>query len=146
MPSVNDILRQKSSSLITTDPYATVLQAVQTMNRNRVGAVLVMDADNDLVGIFTERDVLTRVVARELDPRSTPVHEVMTTDVLACSLETDLDDIAEIMKGRRIRHVPVRDGHDQLVGMISIGDVNAYHVMAKQATIENMTDYICGRG
>jgi CBS domain-containing protein len=146
MPTVNDILRQKHGELITIDPYATVLEAVQKMNRNRVGAALVTDDDSNLVGIFTERDVLARVVANELNPREALVHEVMTEDVLYCGTETDLDDVAEVMKIRRIRHLPVRDEHDRLVGMISIGDINAYNVAAKQATIDNMTDYIWGRG
>ena len=145
MAYVSDILRQKNSDLVTSDAFLSVHDAVGVMNNRHVGAVLVMDADRDLLGIFTERDVLTRVVARDLSPRETIVGEVMTVDVLCCREDTDLGEVAQIMKDRRIRHIPVRDRNLQILGMISIGDINAYHVSAKQATIDNMTDYIYGR-
>jgi len=115
------------------------------MNKYRVGALLVMSEDK-LLGIFTERDVLTRVVASGRKAHELKVAEVMTQEVLCCKLNTELDEVAEIMQLRRIRHLPVRDNAERVVGLISIGDVNAYHVMQKQRTIENMTDYICGRG
>ena len=101
--------------------------------------------DDQLVGIFTERDVLTRLVGTGMDPRKVPVQDVMTRDVLCCGVFTDLDEVAQIMQSRRIRHLPVKDVEDTVIGMISIGDVNACNVQLKQATIENMTDYICGR-
>lgn len=144
MPTVSDILRIKGQALHTIEASHSVLQAVQVMNDKRIGAVLVQ-RESKTVGIFTERDVLTRVVARQLDPAALRVEEVMTREMIFCGPFTELGEVAGIMRSQRIRHLPVRDVQDQVVGMISIGDVNAYYVTDKQATIDNLSDYICGR-
>lgn len=144
MPTVNDVMRIKGQSLVTVNISSSVMDAVRVMNDHHIGAVLVMDED-DLAGIFTERDVMRRVVAADLNPLLTPVRSVMTANVICCGVFTDLDDVAQTMQHRRVRHIPIRDADDTVVGVISIGDVNAYNVAQKQATIENMTDYICGR-
>lgn len=145
MPMVHDILREKTESLVCVDEFATVAQAVQAMNDRRIGAVMVLDDNHDLVGMFTERDVLRRIVAREENPREVLVHQVMSRLPITCTPETDLDEVAELMQSRRIRHLPVLDEQRRLIGIISIGDINAFNVMAKQATINNLSDYICGR-
>ena len=141
MPSASDLLRLKSGELYTIEPTATVLAATRIMNTRHVGALLVMTAER-LDGIFTERDVLTRIVAQGRDPSTTLTSAVMTTELFCCEPATDLDEIAEVMRKRRIRHVPVRrrDGH--VMGVISIGDVNAFHVSNKQATIDGLCSYI----
>lgn len=144
MPSASDLLRLKSGDLYTIEPTATVLAATRVMNTHHVGALLVMSADR-LDGIFTERDVLTRVVAQGRDPSATLTSEVMTTDLFCCEPATDLDEIAEVMRKRRIRHVPVRRPDGQVMGVISIGDVNAFHVSSKQATIDGLCGYITQR-
>ena len=141
MPSASDLLRLKSADVYTIEPTASVLVATRAMNSHRVGALLVM-MDDRLEGIFTERDVLTRVVAQGRDPSTTLTSEVMSTDLFCCEPGTDLDEIAEAMRKRRIRHVPVRQPDGQVVGMISIGDVNAFHVNQKQATIDGLCGYI----
>jgi CBS domain-containing protein len=144
MPTVSDIIRVKGRDVFMIDSEATVLETVQMMNEHRVGAALVTSG-GEVLGIFTERDVLSRVVGQQRDPAGTRVRQVMTANLIYCDAMTDLDEIAQIMQARRIRHLPVRGEDERLMGMISIGDVNAYHVMQKQATIENLTDYICGR-
>ena len=144
MSTVNDVLRVKGNTVHCVDASATVLGAVRSMNLNRVGAVVVTDR-GEMVGIFTERDVMTRVVAREVDPREMLVREVMTAHVACCTPETELDAIAEIMQRQRIRHLPVKDAQERLLGMVSIGDINAYHVASKQAVIEDLSGYIHGR-
>jgi len=144
MPTVNDVLRLKDRRVVYVEVSDTVLQAVKIMNQNRVGAVVVLD-QGELAGIFTERDVLTQIVAAELSPHQTPVASVMTAPVLCCSLSTHIVDVAQTMLTRRIRHLPVRDANELIVGMISIGDINAFNVAQKQATIDNMADYIYGR-
>ena len=144
MPTVNDVLRLKGQALYTVPADASVLAAVQLMNDRRIGALLVTE-NGQYVGIFTERDVLTRIVARQVEPDLTRVGEVMTRDLLCTDLFADLDEVGKIMQTRRLRHLPVKDVEDQVVGMISIGDLNAFHVQDKQQTIENLSDYICGR-
>jgi len=144
MPLVNDILRHKGSEVYTIAVSATVLQATQLMNRHRIGALVVVDQDR-VAGMFTERDVLARVVAEERPPCRTSVAEVMSTDVIVVHPDTDLDDASRIMKDRRVRHLPVVDGDGRLVGLVSIGDINALHASDQQATIHFLHDYIYGR-
>jgi len=146
MELVKHIIQQKQQSAIhTIDQSASVLEATRKMNEHRVGALVVMDGQR-IVGIFTERDVLRRVVAQELPPSAVPVRDVMTRDIICCSPDTPLDEAASIMRDRRIRHLPVVDDSGQLVGFISIGDLNAYHAASQQARIRFLRDYLYGRG
>jgi CBS domain-containing protein len=143
MPSVRDILAVKGSKVLTVAPGATVMEAVDKMNRNRVGALVVMDGDA-VAGIFTERDVLQRVIGFDRGPRDMFVAEVMTADVLCCEPDADVEEVAAVMKERRVRHLPVcADGG--LIGMVSIGDVNAHYASNQQAQISFLNEYIYGR-
>jgi CBS domain-containing protein len=144
MPTAHDILGQKGFSIHCVSPTETVLEAVQRMNQLRVGAVVVMN-QGDFVGMFTERDVLRRVVGERRDPSTTKVSEAMTTDIICCSPTADIDEISAIMKNRRIRHLPVRDKDGELLGLISIGDVNAIHASNQQAHLSYLNEYIYGR-
>lgn len=145
MDAVLFILRNKGSLIHSVPPTATVLEATRLMNDHHVGAVMVMDGDNP-VGIFTERDVLTRIVAADLAPADVPVADVMTREVVCCSPDTDIKDASRIMRDRRLRHLPVCDGNDgKLLGIISIGDLNAYHASSQEAEIHFLHDYVFGR-
>lgn len=144
MPTVADIISKKGSMVHSTAPTATVLEATNKMNQHKLGALVVM-ADGAVVGMFTERDVLRRVVGEQRDPATTTVADVMTAEVICCSPQTDMDDVSAIMQQKRVRHVPVCMDDGKLVGLISIGDVNAYHVVHQEATIEYLNEYIYGR-
>jgi CBS domain-containing protein len=144
MPTVQDILSSKGSYLHTIGASATVLQATQLMNEHRIGALVVMDGST-VAGIFTERDVLRRVVAAQRDPSRVTVGEVMTQQVICCAPDTELDEASAIMKARRIRHLPVCDSDGKLAGMVSIGDLNALHATHQEQTIHFLSDYIYGR-
>lgn len=143
MPTVRDVLSAKGSSVVTVAPGATVMEAVDKMNRNKIGALVVMDGGS-VVGMFTERDVLQRVVGACHSPRDIHVADVMTTEVICCTPDEDIEDVAAVMKDRRIRHLPVCDG-DELLGLISIGDVSAQFASQQQAQITFLSDYIYGR-
>lgn len=143
MPSVRDVLADKGEQVHAVSPATTVLQAIHAMNQHKVGAVLVMH-EGSVVGIFTERDVLRRVIGVELSPSRITVAEVMTEDVICVDPQTDLDDVASIMKQRKIRHLPVCDDAG-LHGMISIGDLNAHHASNQEAHIHFLNEYIYGR-
>lgn len=144
MPTVRDVLRVKGAMVLTVSPGATVMEAVDKMNRNKVGALVVTDGGGRIAGIFTERDVLKRVVAADRGPRDILVAEVMTTDVVCCGADEDLDEVSAVMKDRRFRHLPVcEDG--ELTGVISIGDLNAQHASHQQAQISLLNEYIYGR-
>ena len=144
MPSVRDVLSSKGFKVYSTSPESTVLDAVGRMNEHKIGALVVMDGE-EVVGMFTERDVLRRVVGQERSPSATTVGEVMTSEVVCCKPDADLDDVATIMTNRRVRHVPVCDGNGQLVGMVSMGDVNAHNASNQQSTIHFLNEYIYGR-
>lgn len=144
MSSVREILAQKGTSIFTVNASATVLEAAELMNDRKVGALVVID-DRRVVGIFTERDILTRVVARRRDPAHTPVSEVTTRDVYCCTIETSLDEASTAMKERRIRHLPVLDDTGELTGLVSIGDLNAFHASVQERAIHELNEYIYGR-
>ena len=146
MPTANDILARKGFSVFVIPGQSTVREAVDRMNQLRVGAVGVSDdGDGHLSGMFTERDVLRRVVGADRDPSATLVRDVMTDDVVCCGPDTDVDEISCIMKDRRIRHLPVCDDAGDVLGMISMGDVNAVHASCQEAQITYLNEYLYGR-
>ena len=144
MSTVQDVLAAKGSAVHTIDVSATVLVATRAMNQRRIGALVVTDAGR-IVGMFTERDVLHRIVACELSPSAVPVSQVMTREVIFCRPDMDLDEVSRIIRDRRIRHLPVCNDAGQLLGLISIGDINAHHASSQEAHIHFLHDYCFGR-
>lgn len=144
MSKVKEILQTKGSQILTMHPDASVLDAAVLMNDHKVGSVVVSD-QGQVAGIFTERDVLRRVVAEKLDPSDTTIGKVMTRDVVCCEMETSIDDARSIMKTRRIRHLPVVDEKQNLLGLISIGDLNAYRLNGQQVEIHMLQEYLYRR-
>ncbi|WP_320046852.1 CBS domain-containing protein [uncultured Ilyobacter sp.] len=134
MPSVKDILTKKGHDVVSVDWDTNVAEAARLMNDRHIGAVVVT-RDATVVGIFTERDVLCRIVAATRDPEKTLVREVMTSPVACCDLDTNRDECRAVMRNRRIRHLPVVDADERLAGIISIGDIVADEGEEKQETI-----------
>jgi len=141
MPTVQEILARKGSNVISVKPGETVLKAAELMSERGIGGLVVTEGGR-LVGIFTERDILRRVVAPQRDPAATRVAEVMTTPVTACAPDTSVDECAAMMTAKRIRHLPVVADRG-LAGMITIGDVLAFQVREQQATIDYMHHTSC---
>lgn len=137
---VRELLELKGHDVATTSPSTSVRAATQLMNERRIGALVVM-ANDGIVGIFTERDVLTRVVAAGCDPARTCVGDVMTKDVLTCTGETTLEDCRRIFTERRIRHLPVVE-NKKLIGMVTTGDILAQEVREHEQTIQHLENYI----
>ena len=140
MATLHDLLALKGHEVITVQPADTVLQAANLMNERNIGGVVVLDGGR-LAGIFTERDVLRRVVAPGLDPATTRVAAVMSAPVLTCPPDLSVDDCATLMTTRGVRHVPVQDAAG-LTGMVTIRDLLAHKVSEQQATLEQMTHYL----
>lgn len=140
MSTVAKILETKGREVVSIDSDATVLDAAHRMNERRIGAVVVT-RDDKVIGIFTERDLLTRVVAQRRDPAATPVREVMSAPVACCDPRTTRDECRSVMRHRRVRHLPVVE-HDQLVGIISIGDILQEDGAAQQETIRYLYEYM----
>ena len=131
LATVASVLKEKEKSkLVSVAPSAFVVDAVQAMNDENIGAVLVLDGQK-LVGIFTERDVMVRVVGAKRDPTTTPVSEVMTTAVRSVELTSKADEALRLMSDRRHRHLPVLE-NGQVRGLLSIGDLTRRVIRLQQ--------------
>ncbi len=140
--SIATLLEGKGRALHAVPVTVTVYEAVEAMNRHRIGAMLVMDGPK-LAGIFTERDALTRVISASLDPKVTPISQVMSANVLTITSETTVQQVMDIFAERRCRHLPVIQS-EKLVGLISIGDVSRWVANAHRAEAESLRQYIAG--
>lgn len=142
METMLDILHAKMlQAIVAVPPEATVLEATVLMNDHGIGSVLVVRGRR-LAGIFTERDVLRRVVGDALSPDHTCVGEVMTAPVICCGHDDSINDVAELMRSRRIRHVPVLDPQGDVAGVVSIGDINAHRFACCETALHQVEDYI----
>jgi CBS domain-containing protein len=144
MATVREILGRKGTQVFTISPAATVLDAASVMNEYHIGSLVVIE-NGTVIGMFTERDVLRRVVGEQRDPATTAVGEVMTTEVVCCTLETTIDEARGAMMTRRVRHLPVVDGGRHLQGLVSIGDLNAHLADDQEHTIYLLQEYLYGR-
>jgi CBS domain-containing protein len=143
MGTVNQILTRKGSQVMSISPNASVLDAALLMNEHKIGALIVLDK-GQVSGIFTERDVLRRVVAKRLDSADVIVRDAMTREVICCRPDTSMDEARNVFMKRRIRHLPVVEEDGQLKGMISIGDLNAWDRDGQQRTIHYLHEYLYG--
>jgi CBS domain-containing protein len=144
MDTVRDLLQAKPGGVVAIAPDASVSEAARLMNDHGIGSLVVVRGAV-LAGIFTERDVLRRVVAESRLPNSTPVRDVMTTDVICCSPETPVDEVADLMRQRRVRHVPVVDTDHGVIGLVSIGDVNAHRFATCEIALHQVQEYVYRR-
>jgi len=143
MATVAEILRGKSGSVIEIDGEATVFDAVKAMVAANVGAILVL-ADGEIEGIFTERDYLRRIAVEGRRSRDTLVREVMSAPVMVFTPDTTVDEGMALMSDRRIRHAPVVDD-GAVVGMISIGDLVKFTSKLQSFQIQYLNEYITAR-
>ncbi|MEO0587200.1 MAG: CBS domain-containing protein [Planctomycetota bacterium] len=141
MATVGVLLEGKGDAVVSVGPDVTVREAAGVMNLRSIGALLVCEGD-ELAGIFTERDVLRRVVAEGLDPTLVRVSEVMTREVVYCEPETTLGEARSIFKRRRVRHLPVLGRDGRVMGVLSIGDVNAYDLVDRQVELTYLREYL----
>jgi CBS domain-containing protein len=138
------LLSRKSSGVFSVAVTASVADAVRVMNLHKVGAVLVMQSGR-LAGIFTERDVLTRVVASGRAPEFTSMVNVMTRDPLTISPQATVEEVMTLFTEHRCRHLPVvDDAAGSLLGLISIGDVTRWMVDVHRAEVDHLKQYIAG--
>ena len=121
MTTAKQLLDLKGASVATLPSTATVEKAVATMHERRIGAVLVVEKDL-LVGLFSERDLLRRVVHSALDPRETRLGEVMTASITVASPNTPLDEIRRLIRAERLTHVVTLDG-EVILGVIGLEDL-----------------------
>ena len=139
---VSVILDTKGRTVFSVSPDASVADAVSLMNEKNIGGLAVVE-NGRLAGVFTERDVLRRIVDAQRDPKQTRVGEVMTSQVVYIRSTTTIEEALVIVTGKRCRHLPVMDD-DELVGMVSIGDLTQWVVSGQEYRIAELTEYISG--
>jgi CBS domain-containing protein len=138
MMSVKELISNRS--VYTVDKSVSVQSVVEYMAQKSIGAVSVMDGDR-LVGIFSERDVINRVVAKGLNPGATDVSAVMTTNLVVASADETYESCLRKMKQASCRHLPVVEG-DKLVGFISLRDLLLVDISEKDDTIQFLNNYM----
>jgi CBS domain-containing protein len=121
------LLNKANRPAVSVPKTAKVIDAVNVMVEHKVGAAIVLE-DGKPIGIFSERDVMTRVLSRKLDPATTPVSEVMTSPVVPIASNADPLEAIQLMREKHIRHLPVVDGDGKVLGMLSIR-----HLLAEEA-------------
>lgn len=142
MSTVATILTKKGHEAATVSEQDSALLASQLMRERHIGSVIVT-REGTVVGIFTERDVMYRVVAAGKSPEATRVGDVMTAPVTSCEPATSLKECATIMTMKRLRHMPViEDG--KLCGVITSGDILAHKVSHLEETNVFLQEYLHG--
>ena len=144
MSTVNWMLQRKpSQSVWSIPPRASLAQAVKLLAEKNIGALLVIE-EGQVVGIISERDIVRALFLSNGVTQQTPVGEIMTRKVLYVRPEQTIDECMALMTDKRLRHLPVLE-HDQLIGIISIGDVVKYSIDAREFMIEQLVNYITDR-
>ena len=142
MKTIRDVLKRKSADVATVTAGTNVREAVRTMADMKIGSVLVVDKGH-LKGIFTERDVVNKVVASGMKPEDTKVDDVMSCDIITCSQEDTIEEVSRIMSNARHRHIPVTEGK-KLVGIVTAGDIMASVLEDRTIEVDHLKSYIQG--
>jgi len=142
MAHVSDILRAKGDDVLKIEKTATVFDAITKIVEANVGSILVTDGDQ-VVGIMSERDYLRKIAVQGRTSRDTQVGEIMSSPLIYVTPETTIEESMAIMTDRRIRHLPVVE-NDEVVGIISIGDVVKFQSREQSFQIKYLTEYISG--
>ena len=142
MTTVDVILANKGNQVWSIEPSAQVYAALELMAEKNVGALLVLDGQK-IVGIMSERDYARKVMLMGKSSKSTPVSEIMTAEVLYVTPSQSVEECLALMTNKKIRHLPVLE-NDELVGIISIGDVVIEMISEKELLIEQLENYIKG--
>lgn len=140
MKSVQFILNQKPAVIFSVTKNTSVFEALEQMMAKNISALLVME-ENDLQGIFTERDYARKVILKGKASKTTTIEEVMTKDLLTVTSTQSVEECMTIMTDKHIRHLPVVE-EEKVVGFISIGDLVRYVIEDQKSTIEHLQSYI----
>jgi len=139
--NVKNILAAKGGSLMSIEPTATLATAVKTLTDHKIGALLVLGPDRRMVGILSERDIVRVLAERGASVLEQPLAQVMTRKVVTCSQSETIGGIMERMTRGKFRHVPVLE-QEQVIGVVSIGDVVKYRLQEMESESAALRDYI----
>lgn len=141
---IKDILAAKGSRVVTVEKNSSVIDAMSVFSANRVGSLLVMDKDNNILGIIGARDVLMAVINHQDEIKTVTVEKIMTTNLIVGTPDDTIDYILAVMTENRIRHIPILEG-TELKGIVSIGDVVKSQLKEKDVENKYLKDYIADR-
>ena len=139
------LLRITRTPLVTVSARASVMDAVRTMHEEHIGAIAVVDNDS-LAGIFSERDLMNRVVLERKDPEQTRVGDVMTSPVITIPRSLTADDALKLMDERQIRHLPVVNIDGRLLGMLSVRSLLHEKVQELTDQLDSLEAYFTADG
>lgn len=111
---------------LTCSATTTVLDAVKQMSANNYGSIIIVNGEHEVIGMMTERDIFRRLIAQELDPKSTKVEDIMTTSVRTAKADDELIDWLRLMSNERFRRLPIVDNSGKLIAVMSQGDFVSY--------------------
>lgn len=143
MSTVAAILKHKGYQVTTVDPTARISEVAEVLSQQRIGAALVVDSDEQILGIVSERDIVRSLAANGARTLEMTAGQLMTRAVQVAHPDTTVAEAMHIMTAGRFRHLPVMD-HDTLVGLISIGDVVKARIMHQDTMVESLTAYVAG--
>ena len=141
---ISQLLMEKGREVLTIAPAATVFEAVKLMDEKNVGSLVILNSRGRIAGIFVERDALQRVLLAGKSAMTEPVQAVMTRKVIVARPEMTVDQCLALMTEQRVRHLPVIDQEQKLVGLVSMGDLVKFISAEQTAMIRNLENYIEG--
>jgi CBS domain-containing protein len=141
--TVRSLIKTRADGVHALAPESMVNDAVALMNRRNIGAVVVMNPEAELLGVFTERDVLRRVLGEGLDAGRTPLEAVMTREVFWIPPDCSVDEAMAVVTERNIRHLPVMEA-GRVLGMISVRDLTAAVVAHREFELNELRSYVHG--
>ena len=141
MITLRQLIAGKHKPIATVDPDSTVLHALEIMAENDVGALLVLDGER-LAGVFSERDYARKVILQGKSSKELKVREIMTDKVFYVTPETSIEQCMAIMTDKHIRHLPILENGEKVLGVISIGDVVKETISQQQFIINQLETYI----
>jgi len=141
---VKDILAAKGNRVVTIEKDTKILDAMSIFSANRVGSLLIVDKENNILGIIGARDVLNATIKNHKEIAEIPVEQIMTTNLIVGTEEDRVDYILAVMTENRIRHIPIMDGKE-LKGLVSIGDVVKSQLKEKDVENKYLKDYIADK-
>jgi CBS domain-containing protein len=142
MSSIHEVLERKGRTVLTIQRQASVLEAIGSMSQANIGAI-VIEQDGRPVGIFTERDYLRKIALEGRSSRETKLDDVMSSPLITVTPADSTQTAMETMTERRCRHLIVVDG-EELVGIVSLGDLVKHMLVEKQAEVDQLSSYIAG--
>lgn len=143
MKTLKQFIEGPRRPLASVSPGQTVFEALQVMAQADVGALLVLEGDR-LAGVFSERDYARKIVLHGLESKHTPVRDVMTAKVVCVTAERTLEECMAIMTDKHIRHLPILDADQKVLGVVSIGDVVKEMISQQRFIIGQLESYIAG--